>query len=103
MKPSDLTLHCSSLISQLVHKYLDPDCYKVVLGSVDQATQLLELKWASSNYLFSHSTAALLTHWPLVLYTGGINVGRIISIAAAKHMTPVVLEVSDPQIGCQFI
>ncbi|KAF8518431.1 aldehyde dehydrogenase [Hysterangium stoloniferum] len=74
VKPSDLAVHCSNLISQLVHKYLDPDCYKVVLGGVEQATQLLELKWAS------------------ICYTGGMNVGRIVATAAAKHMTPVVLE-----------
>ncbi|KAF8498869.1 Aldehyde/histidinol dehydrogenase [Gautieria morchelliformis] len=74
VKPSDLSTYCSSLISRLVPKYLDADCYRVVLGGVDQSTLLLQLKWAS------------------VCYTGGMKVGRIVAAAAAKHMTPVTLE-----------
>jgi hypothetical protein len=30
---------------------------------------------------------------PAVLYTGGSRVGRIVATAAAKHLTPVTLEV----------
>lgn len=31
-------------------------------------------------------------HWVLVIYTGNGRVARIISAAAAKHLTPVTLE-----------
>lgn len=51
VKPSDLTIHTSSLICNLVRKYLDPDCFRVVMGGVEQATRLLELKWSSSECL----------------------------------------------------
>lgn len=30
----------------------------------------------------------------IVLYTGGARVARVVSAAAAKHLTPVTLEVS---------
>lgn len=52
IKPSDLSVHCSNLIAQLVHKYLDRDCYCVVNGGVDQCTRLLDLRWASSKPFF---------------------------------------------------
>ncbi|KAF8581334.1 aldehyde dehydrogenase [Ramaria rubella] len=74
VKPSDLSIHCSSLLAQLIPKYLDVDCYRVVLGGVDQCTRLLEIKWAS------------------ICYTGGMNVGRVVAAAAAKNLTPVTLE-----------
>ncbi|KIJ36345.1 hypothetical protein M422DRAFT_179475 [Sphaerobolus stellatus SS14] len=74
VKPSDLSIHSSCLLAQLIPKYLDSDCFKVVLGGVDQSTLLLDLKWSS------------------IVYTGGMNVGRIVAAAAAKHLTPVTLE-----------
>ncbi|GJJ14910.1 hypothetical protein Clacol_009180 [Clathrus columnatus] len=74
IKPSDLTIHTSSLIHTLVHKYLDSDCYRVVMGGVEQVTALLQLKWSS------------------ICYTGGAQVGKIVALAAAKQMTHVTLE-----------
>ena len=60
IKPSDLSTQCSSLIFKLVHKYLDNDCYRVVLGGVDQATRLLDLKWGSGIYFFCLRPISLL-------------------------------------------
>ena len=74
IKPSELAPATSAVTARLVPKYLDPDCVKVVEGSVPETTALLELPW-------DH-----------ILYTGGGNVGRIVMAAAAKHLTPVTLE-----------
>jgi aldehyde dehydrogenase (NAD+) len=74
LKPSELAPATSEVTARLVPKYLDPDCVKVVEGAVPETTALLELPW-------DH-----------ILYTGGGNVGRIVMAAAAKHLTPVTLE-----------
>ena len=74
LKPSELAPATSEVTARLVPKYLDPDCIKVVEGAVPETTALLELPW-------DH-----------ILYTGGGNVGRIVMAAAAKHLTPVTLE-----------
>jgi aldehyde dehydrogenase (NAD+) len=74
VKPSELAPATSGLIARRVPEYLDDECIKVVEGSVPETTALLQLPW-------DH-----------ILYTGGGNVGRIVMAAAAKHLTPVTLE-----------
>ncbi|KAK6132294.1 hypothetical protein DH2020_033994 [Rehmannia glutinosa] len=74
LKPSEVSPATSSLLSILLGEYMDPSAVKVVEGGVPETTALLEQKWDK------------------ILYTGNSNVGRIILTAAAKHLTPVVLE-----------
>ncbi|KAF9228241.1 aldehyde dehydrogenase [Gyrodon lividus] len=74
LKPSEAVPHFAQLIAELVPKYLDTSAYRVVNGSVSEVTKLLELQW---DHIF---------------YTGGGKVARIISAAAAKHLTPLALE-----------
>ena len=74
VKPSELAPATSEVIARRVPEYLDSDCVKIVEGAVPETTALLELPW-------DH-----------ILYTGGGNVGRIVMAAAAKHLTPVTLE-----------
>jgi aldehyde dehydrogenase (NAD+) len=42
IKPSELNPATSQLIAELVHKYLDRDCFAVVEGAIDETTTLLE-------------------------------------------------------------
>ncbi|KAJ3344229.1 hypothetical protein HDU93_000019 [Gonapodya sp. JEL0774] len=74
LKPSELTPNAAMLIAQLVPKYLDREAIFVVNGGVKETTALLEKR-------FDHIT-----------YTGSTTVGKIIMAAAAKYLTPVVLE-----------
>jgi aldehyde dehydrogenase (NAD+)/aldehyde dehydrogenase (NAD(P)+) len=74
LKPSEISTAVSSLITELIPQYIDHDVVRVVNGAVPETTKLLEL------------------HWDHILYTGGNAVGRIVSAAAAKHLTPVSLE-----------
>ena len=74
IKPSELAPATSALLARLIPEYLDPDCIKLIEGAVPETTALLDLP-------FDH-----------ILYTGGGNVGRIVMTAAAKHLTPVTLE-----------
>ncbi|XP_078511723.1 aldehyde dehydrogenase family 3 member B1-like [Lissotriton helveticus] len=74
LKPSEISTNMEKLVSDLVPRYLDKDCYAVVCGGPKETTQLLENKF---DYIF---------------FTGSPNVGKIIMTAAAKQLTPVTLE-----------
>ncbi|KAF8636269.1 hypothetical protein AX16_011039 [Volvariella volvacea WC 439] len=74
LKLSEVAPHYATTLAGLLPKYLDNDAYKVVLGAVPEVTRLLEFKW---DYIF---------------YTGNARIARIISAAAAKHLTPTTLE-----------
>ncbi|XP_050125013.1 aldehyde dehydrogenase family 3 member H1-like isoform X1 [Malus sylvestris] len=74
LKPSEIAPATSSLLANLVEEYLDNSAIKVVEGAVPETTALLEQKWDK------------------ILYTGSARVGRIVMAAAAKHLTPVILE-----------
>lgn len=73
-KPSELSPACSAVLARLVPKYLDDEAITLVEGGVDETTALLELP-------YDH-----------IFFTGSTNVGRVVMQAAAKHLTPVVLE-----------
>ncbi|KAJ3059469.1 Aldehyde dehydrogenase, dimeric NADP-preferring, partial [Quaeritorhiza haematococci] len=74
MKPSEVSSHTALAISTLVAKYLDPRICTVVNGGIPETTALL-------NQRFDH-----------IFYTGNGSVAKIIMTAAAKHLTPTVLE-----------
>jgi aldehyde dehydrogenase (NAD+) len=73
-KPSELSPTCSAALARLMPKYLDDSAISVAEGAVAETTALLEQR-------FDH-----------IFFTGSTNVGRIVMQAAAKHLTPVVLE-----------
>ncbi|XVE60304.1 hypothetical protein DITRI_Ditri05aG0118100 [Diplodiscus trichospermus] len=74
LKPSEIAPAMSSLLAKLVADYLDSSCIKVVEGAVPETSALLEQKWDK------------------IFYTGNGRIARIVMAAAAKHLTPVVLE-----------
>ncbi|XP_058735586.1 aldehyde dehydrogenase family 3 member H1-like [Vicia villosa] len=74
LKPSEISPATSSLLANLLETYLDNSAVRVVEGAVPETTALLEQKWDK------------------ILYTGSARVGRIVMAAAAKHLTPVILE-----------
>jgi aldehyde dehydrogenase (NAD+) len=74
LKPSEVSSHTSRLIAELLPRYVDGDCIQVVEGGVPETTALLAERF---DYIF---------------YTGNGQVGRIVMAAAAKHLTPVTLE-----------
>lgn len=74
IKPSELAPATSAALAEWLPRYLDTECYGVVEGAVETATVLLE------------------QHWDHIVYTGGEQVARIVMTAAARHLTPVTLE-----------
>ncbi|KAI3451021.1 hypothetical protein Pfo_007686 [Paulownia fortunei] len=74
LKPSELAPACSSLLYRTIPLYLDTEAIKIIEGGSDVAEQLLQQQWDK------------------IFFTGSPRVGSIIMSAAAKHLTPVTLE-----------
>ncbi|OFE16834.1 aldehyde dehydrogenase [Humibacillus sp. DSM 29435] len=74
VKPSEVAAATSHALARLLREHLDPNAVQVVEGGVPETTALLAER-------FDH-----------IFYTGNGTVGRIVLEAAAKHLTPVTLE-----------
>lgn len=74
VKPSEVASNTEKLFAKLLPQYLDQDCYHVITGGPEEATRMLQERF------------------DLVFFTGSPSVGRIVYNAAAKFMTPVILE-----------
>ena len=74
IKPSEVVPMTAKLIAQLLPAYLDPDAFSVVLGAEAETSALLE------------------EHWDHIFFTGGASTAKIVMTAAAKRLTPVMLE-----------
>lgn len=74
LKPSEIAVHTSELVTHLISQTFDSSYIAAIQGGVEISQQLLAEK-------FDH-----------IFFTGGPKVGKIIMEAAAKHLTPVTLE-----------
>ncbi|KAM0925642.1 hypothetical protein ACQ4PT_004060 [Festuca glaucescens] len=77
LKPSELAPSTAAFLAANIPRYLDSDAVKAVLGAPEVGEKLMEHRWDK------------------VLFTGGARVGRIIMTKAAKHLTPVALELGS--------
>jgi acyl-CoA reductase-like NAD-dependent aldehyde dehydrogenase len=76
VKPSEAAPHTSRLIADMIGNAFDPDYIAAVEGGVEETRVLLEQRF---DYIF---------------FTGGTRVGKIVMAAAARHPTPVTLELA---------
>ena len=74
LKPSEHAPHTAELIARLIPTAFPPEVVQVVCGDGAVAAQLLEER-------FDH-----------IFFTGGGRVGRLVMAAAARHLTPITLE-----------
>lgn len=74
IKPSEVAPATSSFLANTIPLYLDDTAIKVIQGGPDASQQLLQEKWDK------------------IFYTGSPKIGRIVMTEAAKHLTPVTLE-----------
>ena len=74
LKPSELPSNTSKTMAELINNFFDPAFFHVVEGGIDETTALLEQRFDK------------------IFFTGSPNVGRVVYQAAAKHLTPVTLE-----------
>lgn len=74
IKPSEMTPATAALVAGIVAEALPPDLVRVVQGGPEVAQALLDLP-------FDH-----------IFFTGSTTVGRKVMAGAARHLTPVTLE-----------
>lgn len=74
LKPSEVAENSAVVLTELIKYYFDPSVVCVVNGGPKETSKLLDEQ-------FDH-----------IFYTGNGQVGRIVLNAAAKHLTPVTLE-----------
>lgn len=74
MKPSECASATAELLATVLPKYIDSECYPVVLGRASETTELLKQRF---DYIF---------------FTGSTKVGKIVHQAASQFITPTTLE-----------
>lgn len=74
LKPSELPSKTSRAMAQIINTHFSSDYFHVVEGGAKETLELLEYRFDK------------------IFFTGSIAVGKIIYQAAAKHLTPVTLE-----------
>ncbi|MFM8605674.1 MAG: aldehyde dehydrogenase family protein [Cyanobium sp.] len=74
LKPSEHAPATAALLARLIARHFPPQTVQVVLGDGGVAARLLEER-------FDH-----------IFFTGSGRVGRLVMAAAARHLTPVTLE-----------
>jgi acyl-CoA reductase-like NAD-dependent aldehyde dehydrogenase len=74
LKPSEIAVNCAAAAARLVPKYFDPRAVAVAEGGVPETTALLA------------------QDWDMIFFTGSPPVGKIVHAAAARNLTPCVLE-----------
>lgn len=74
IKPSEITPHTAKIVAEIIKNVFSEEYVSVVQGGVETSQELLAQKW---DYIF---------------FTGSTRVGQIVYESAAKHLTPVTLE-----------
>ena len=74
IKPSEFAPHTAAVIAQLISEIFPEDYIAVVQGNQQVGEALLREKFDT------------------IFFTGGTSIGRVVMTAAARHLTPVTLE-----------
>ncbi len=74
LKPSEVPSHTADTMAKLINENFDPKLLKIIEGGIPETTELLKIKFDK------------------IFFTGSVMVGKIVYQAAAKHLTPVTLE-----------
>lgn len=74
LKPSEFTANTAAIIQKLIKSTFPEEYVSVVQGGVELSQELLSKRWDK------------------IFFTGSSRVGKIVLEAAAKNLTPVVLE-----------
>lgn len=75
VKPSEMCGYSSTKLKQLFARYLDRECFQVVLGQVQVAIRMTSVAGIDK-----------------IIFTGSTEKGKLVAAAAAKNLTPCILE-----------
>ncbi|ANB11780.1 Hfd1p [Sugiyamaella lignohabitans] len=73
-KPTEIAPNSSRALTKVLQHAIDPSIFQVVNGAIDESTSLLNLRFDK------------------IMLTGSTTVGKIVASAAAKNLTPTLLE-----------
>lgn len=74
LKPSEWAPQVAKVLRRMIAEGFPPEVLAVVEGDANLSKYLLDERW------------------DLIFFTGGASVGRIVASAAARHLTPCILE-----------
>jgi aldehyde dehydrogenase (NAD+) len=74
IKPSEMSPKSSIIIQKIVQKYLDNDCYRVILGDVNVSIKIGKFPF------------------DLICFTGSTEKGKLVAKVAAENLIPCILE-----------
>ncbi|MFT5820808.1 MAG: aldehyde dehydrogenase (NAD+) [Crocinitomix sp.] len=74
LKPSEAPPNTSRAMAKIINENFDPKYFHIIEGGIAETTALLAEKFDK------------------IFFTGSVQVGKIVYQAAAKHLTPVTLE-----------
>ena len=74
LKPAASTTYTTALFVELIPEYFEPEVVTIISGDREAVTELLKLPF------------------DFIFFTGSPKVGKIVMLAAAANLTPVVLE-----------
>jgi beta-apo-4'-carotenal oxygenase len=78
LKPSESSPHSAMVLKKIFDEALDPECFAVINGNVQETKRVLDVKWDK------------------ISFTGGKKIGTLVAQKAAETLTPVLLELG----GC---
>jgi aldehyde dehydrogenase (NAD+) len=116
IKPSELSEHTAVILAKLIPQYLDqkafkarplPFCYCCLPPATFLVVVFINPSHAFDlqvvNGAVAETTAVLAERWDKILYTGNGVVGRVVLNAAAKYLTPVILELGGKRYVPCFV
>lgn len=74
VKPSEIAVASQHLMAEILPKYLDPEAIQIVTGGPTETKLILERRFDS------------------IFFTGSAKIAKLVSAAAAKHLTPTTME-----------
>lgn len=74
LKPSEISSHTSEVVAKMINETFDSNYIHVIQGAVEETQYLLE------------------QNFDLIFFTGSTKIGHVVYEAAAKNLTPVILE-----------
>ncbi len=74
LKPSELAPATAGVMQEMIDQWFEPEAVAMVQGDAEVSTFLLEQQWDK------------------IFFTGSVPVGKIVMEKAAKHLTPLTLE-----------
>ena len=74
VKPSEISTASQDLMANILPRYMDQEAIQILTGGPKETGLILERRF------------------DMIFYTGSAKVAKLVSAAAAKHLTPTVLE-----------